>query len=104
MDNSNSSKHIFYFDALRALAILFVVLLHVTGHLGELMNYNSLTIYSLSGLFETFGNNFFRIGVVLFFMLSGALLLGRDWTLKGSCPNAFLALQSHFFFGHSHSQ
>ena len=79
----SSNKRIFYFDALRALAILCVVLLHVTGHLGEIMNYNVHTIFSLSGIFETFANNFFRIGVPLFLMLSGALLLGRDWDVKG---------------------
>ena len=79
---SSNSQRIFYFDALRVFAILCVVLLHVTGHLGEMMNYNVHTIFSLSGIFETFSNNFFRIGVDLFLMLSGALLLGRDWGIK----------------------
>ena len=78
----SKSHRIFYFDGLRAFAILCVVLLHVTGHLGEIMNYNALTIYSLSGAFEIFANNFFRIGIALFLMLSGALLLGRDWDIK----------------------
>ena len=79
---SDNSKRIFYFDGLRAIAILCVVLLHVTGHLGEMMHYNISTIYSFSGAFETFANNFFRIGIALFLMLSGALLLGRDWDVK----------------------
>ena len=78
----NVSKRIFYLDALRAVAILCVVLLHVTGHLSEMMNYNISTIYSLSGAFEIFANNFFRIGIALFLMLSGALLLGRQWDVK----------------------
>lgn len=82
MGNEVKSKRIYYFDALRTLAILCVVLLHVTGHLGELMNYNVHSIYSFSGIFETFANNFFRIGVDLFLMLSGALLLGRDENIK----------------------
>ncbi len=98
MDNSNKSKHIFYFDALRALAILFVVLLHVTGHLGEMMNYNVSTIYSFSGLFETFSNNFFRIGVDLFFMLSGALLLGRDWDIKSFLSRRISRIAKPFVF------
>lgn len=78
MDNNR----IFYFDALRTVAILCVVLLHVTGHLGEMMSYNVSTIFSCSGIYETFANNFFRIGVDLFLMLSGALLLGRDYNFK----------------------
>lgn len=78
----SENKRIFYFDALRAMAILCVVLLHVTGHLGEIMNYNIHTIFSLSGIYETFANNFFRIGVDLFLMISGALLLGRNWDVR----------------------
>lgn len=78
----SETKHIFYFDALRALAILCVVLLHVTGHLGEMMNYNIHTVFSFDGVFETFANNFFRIGVDLFLMISGALLLGRNWEVR----------------------
>ena len=77
------SKRIFYFDALRTIAIMSVVLLHVTGHLGEMMHYNALSIFSFNGLFELFMNNFTRIGVDLFFVLSGALLLGREWNIKG---------------------
>lgn len=80
---SNKSSHIFYFDALRVLAILCVILLHVTGHVGEIMNYNIHTIFSIGGIYETFANNFFRIGVDLFLMISGALLLGRNWDVKG---------------------
>ena len=75
---SYKSNRIFYFDALRAFAILCVVLLHVTGHVGEIMNYNVHTIFSIGGIYETFANNFFRIGVDLFLMISGALLLGRN--------------------------
>ena len=78
----NKPERIFYFDAIRTIAILCVVLLHVTGHLGEIMNYNAATIYSLSGIYELFANNFFRIGIALYLMLSGALLLGREWNIK----------------------
>lgn len=94
----DKSERIFYFDALRAFAILCVVLLHVTGHLGEIMNYNIHTIYSFSGIYETFANNFFRIGVDLFLMISGALLLGRDWEILGFFKKRFSRLVKPFIF------
>lgn len=92
------TKRIFYFDALRAMAILCVVLLHVTGHLGEMMHYNLSTIYFLSGVFETFANNFFRIGIALFLMISGALLLGRDWDIKRFYKKRILRIAKPFLF------
>lgn len=95
---ANNSQHIFYFDALRAMAILCVVLLHVTGHLGEIMNYNIHTIYSFSGLYETFANNFFRIGVDLFLMISGALLLGRDLEIRSFFKKRIPRIAKPFIF------
>ncbi|MEE0901831.1 MAG: acyltransferase [Methanobrevibacter sp.] len=71
------SKRIFYFDALRALAIACVMLTHIY----------SLTYYNLRGQYAILSSgwiatqiigNPFRLGVVLFLMLSGALLLGRE--------------------------
>ncbi|WP_458403244.1 acyltransferase [Methanobrevibacter sp.] len=96
--SNNNSKRIFYFDALRTIAILCVVLLHVTGHLGEMMHYNLSTIYSLSGAFETFANNFFRIGIALFLMLSGALLLGRDWDVRNFFSKRIPRIAKPFLF------
>ena len=95
---NSDSKRIFYFDALRAIAILCVVLLHVTGHLGEMMSYNISTIHSFSGAFETFANNFFRIGIALFLMISGALLLGRDWDIKGFLSKRIPRIAKPFLF------
>ena len=95
---SSANGRIFYFDALRAVAILCVVLLHVTGHLGEMMSYNVHTIYSFSGIFETFSNNFFRIGIALFLMLSGALLLGRDWDIRSFLSKRVPRIVKPFLF------
>lgn len=78
----NRSERIFYFDALRALAILIVILLHVNGHIAELVHYTIHNIYTLQGVHQTFVTNFLRIGVDLFLMLSGALLLGRSESVK----------------------
>ena len=95
---TNESKRIFYFDALRAFAIFCVILLHVTGHLGEIMNYNIHTIYSFSGIYETFANNFFRIGVDLFLMISGALLLGRNWDVSSFFKKRIPRIAKPFIF------
>ena len=75
------SKHIFYFDALRALAIVCVVLIHVflltrNFVIGE---YAQL---SFNWILTAFIGNPLRIGVDLFLMLSGALSLGRVWDIK----------------------
>ncbi len=65
----NRSERIFYFDALRALAILIVILLHINGHLAEIVHYTIYNIYTLQGFYQTFVTNFFRIGVDLFLSL-----------------------------------
>ena len=95
---TNKSERIFYFDALRACAILFVISLHVTGHLAEIIHFSIDNIYSMKGLFSTFAPNFFRIGVDLFLMLSGALLLGRDWTFTSFYKRHLPRLVKPFIF------
>lgn len=95
---SANSNRIFYYDVLRVIAILSVILLHVTGHVGEIMNYNIQSIYSFSGYYETFANNFFRIGVDLFLMISGALLLGRNWNVKSFFEKRIPRIAKPFLF------
>lgn len=94
----NKTERIFYLDVLRAIAILCVILLHVTGHLSEMMNYNLVSIYSVNGVFETFANNFFRIGIALFLMLSGALLLGREWDVRSFYTKRLTRIAKPFLF------
>lgn len=76
------SKRIFYLDALRALAILAVIIIHVNSitNMHVMSEYN--IIPSLKWIFSQFSNNCFRIGVDLFLMLAGALSLGRVWTIR----------------------
>ncbi|MBO7159137.1 MAG: acyltransferase family protein, partial [Methanobrevibacter sp.] len=79
----NGKKHIFYFDALRALAIISVILVHVfDGGTRHLIVAEYSAVPSLNWFICSFIINFFRIGVPLFLMLSGALSLGRDWTIR----------------------
>lgn len=81
MQTVKKSKRIFYFDALRALAIISVMMVHIfTSTKFFVVDYNVFP--PLKWFVDDFGLNFFRIGVPLFLMLSGALSLGRDWNIK----------------------
>lgn len=79
--NKTKSKRIFYFDALRALAIISVVVFHVFLATNPLVvgNYPNLTHRWL--ISDIMGTSI-RFGVDLFLMLSGALSLGRVWDIK----------------------
>lgn len=76
------SKRIFYFDALRALAIFCVIVIHVYCEIqkGILPGYGIIPSYKW--IYAQIMGNSFRIGVDLFLMLSGALSLGRVWDIK----------------------
>ncbi|MBE6490800.1 MAG: acyltransferase [Methanobrevibacter sp.] len=67
------NKRIFYYDEIRCFAILFVILAHVTN-IYLPFNYSNLH-NSIPGFINVIG----FMGVPLFFMLSGALLLNRDY-------------------------
>ena len=68
---------------MRALAIISVILVHVfDGGTRHLIVAEYSAVPSLNWFICSFIINFFRIGVPLFLMLSGALSLGRDWTIR----------------------
>lgn len=74
------SKRIFYFDALRALAVISVILFHI-------FNYSKGMVvgdypFTWNWFFADIMGTVFRCGVDLFLMLSGALSLGRVWDIK----------------------
>lgn len=109
------SKRIFYFDALRALAIVSVIVYHIfSGGTLWMVKFDYALIPTLNWLINDIGVNCFRIGVVLFLMLSGALSLGRQWSVKSmlskriprivypfliwSCLFIFLFLLLAYFF------
>ena len=101
MSNANvgkKKKRIFYFDALRALAILAVIAIHVIArskslvfqYYGSSLNYNWL-----------FGDFFWAclpIGVDLFLILSGALSLGREWDIKSFLGRRIPRIVGPFIF------
>lgn len=71
---NKKSKRIFYFDEIRALAIFLVILFHVSQHFARAsMKYTFF--WSFSSSLKALG----YVGVPLFFMISGALLLNREY-------------------------
>lgn len=81
VNTKKKSKRIFYFDALRAFAIISVIVFHVANSCGDLV----VSQYALSNFnwfLTDIGKTCFRCGVDVFLMLSGALSLGRNWEIK----------------------
>ena len=77
-----NSKRIFYLDALRAVAILTVIAVHVYAVTRIHVMADFATGPSIRWLVSQFTGNNLRIGVDLFLMLAGALSLGREWTIR----------------------
>ena len=75
-------NRIFYFDELRALAILLVLLAHTIQYFPVNMDY--LTSPTLLSYLTVS-----RMGVPLFFMLSGALLIGKEYSLSSFFKKRF---------------
>ena len=81
--NKTKSKRIFYLDALRALAIISVINFHIfNGALSRFVVYDYAVIPSFNWILTDVMLNCFRLGVITFLMLSGALSLGRKWEIK----------------------
>lgn len=88
----NAKKRIFYFDELRALAILFVILCHTTTiYRPYYYNFSAMSIPSILNMLGW-------VGVPLFFMISGALLLNRDYSLKDFFKRRFARILIPFIF------
>ena len=78
----NDKKRIFYFDALRALAIFSVIVVHIFALNYKLVLGEIVPFPSYKYIYTQISGIWFRIGVDLFLMLSGALSLGRNWEIK----------------------
>ena len=86
-------NRIFYIDEIRALAILFVLLIHVTKWFVHAETPDT-TFWVFSSSFAALGN----VGVPLFFMISGALLLNRDYEIKFFLKHRLLRIFIPFVF------
>lgn len=85
--DKTKKKRIFYFDQIRALAIVLVVMIHVCNAFMD-----SHTIGTVGWMIPFFTKGFCVIAVPLFLMISGALLLNRDYVLKDFLSRRFVRL------------
>ena len=86
---SISPKRILYLDEVRSLAIILVVI----GHVTRLFSYDFNSWLFCSGVFS-----FTRIGVPLFFTVSGSLLLTRRYEVKKFLEKRFKRVFLPFLF------
>lgn len=76
-ENKEFSNRIIFFDVLRTVAIIAVILIHVTAI--ALQNYEIGTLeWTISGIY----NSLSRFAVPVFIMISGALLLEKEISIK----------------------
>ena len=93
----NKSKRIFYFDALRALAIISVIVFHVFTTTNGIASKEFVSYPTISWFINCFlGAN--KIGVDIFLMLSGALSLGRVWDIKSFLGKRLPRITAPFLF------
>lgn len=90
---SEKKERIFYFDAIRTFAILFVILIHVSKWFVPNEIPHSL-FWNFSSSLASLGN----IGVPLFLMISGALLLNRKYELSSFFKKRFSRIFIPFIF------
>ena len=91
--NINGRDRIFYLDEIRALAIILVILCHVLREFCQIRPLGSLG-WSFCAVFIDFG----VMGVPLFLMISGSLLLNRNYELKDFLKKRFSRILIPFIF------
>ncbi len=82
MGSNKQSKRIFYFDALRVLAITTVIMFHVYLRVESSVAFTWSAFPPFVWWETDFLATVARCGVAIFLMLSGALSLGREWEIK----------------------
>ena len=92
------SKRIFYLDALRALAIIAVISYHVSARMKDLILSTHAAGFNIHWLFGDFFFAGMIIGVDLFLMLSGALSLGREWSIRSFLGKRIPRITAPFLF------
>ena len=92
------SKRIFYFDALRAFAILSVIIFHVSIRTQSLMIGDFGVHPGINWYIGAFLGVSMRTGVDVFLMLSGALSLGREWDIRSFLGKRLPRIVGPFIF------
>lgn len=90
--NLSVGKRIFYLDQLRALAIIAIVFCHVSNL------WNGSADGSFNWIVHYFFNIFGRFGVPVFLMLSGALLLNKNYAIYDFMKRRFPRILKPFIF------
>jgi len=90
--NQTTDTRIFYLDQLRALAIVGIVICHVANL------WNGTPHSSLNWIVHYFFNILGRYGVPVFLMLSGALLLNKDYAIYDFIKRRFPRILKPFIF------
>ena len=91
--NIGGKNRIFYLDQIRALAIILVILCHVLREFTKIRALGSLGWASAAFLID-----FGVMGVPLFLMISGSLLLNRDYELGDFLKRRFARILIPFIF------
>lgn len=86
-----TKERIFYYDFLRAFAIIAVILCHIDIFYGDLNT-------PLQIICKLTINDIGRMGVPIFLMISGALLLNRDYELSDFLKRRFTRIIYPFIF------
>ncbi len=89
----DNSKRIFYYDVLRTLAIILVIL----SHTAKQFSYTH-PVGTFDWCFAICFQDIAVIGVPIFLMISGALLLNRDYKLKDFIKRRFSRILIPFIF------
>lgn len=89
----NGKKRIFYLDEVRALAIILVILCHVLREFCQIRPAGTFGWNSVAILID-----FGVMGVPLFLMISGSLLLNRDYELPDFLKRRFSRILIPFIF------
>ena len=98
MERISSKNRIFYYDALRAFAIITIIACHVSGsfNFDYIFHQSELPVLYFNCI--SFFNHSSQIGVPIFVMLSGALLINKTDSLKKFFKKRFTRVFLPFLF------